>query len=317
MAKCNLIREKFYSAGNPAVRWSAGRHLGRCPDCRQWLTEQRAAEKLLASLPSHPLPENLRKSLRSAIPAAREKMSGGAGASRRRNWRPALAKSLALAGFLAAALLLWLTAGKKSSLAWAEMAEALGKVQTVHITGFTSDNLDDNGKEAILGTRKEKWLRKEPFAFREETSLPSAKTPGYTLVGEAENTYWYFPSKSRVSITKPMRINFIEELTTLQGWEKFRAEGGPLPKESRGELGGRPVTIVFLPSAGGGQSGMRLYISPASKLVLRAEAFDISPIGLSRKVMEFDFEYNPPLPAGLFEFTPPAGTEIIDKLHSP
>lgn len=221
------------------------------------------------------------------------------------------------------AALIWLSIGRKGeTIAWAQMSEALSKPNIVRMTGFCSSLQINNGKASLLETmRKDKCLRRNPVGYDEyqepaDMNMPDADRRRLRVVSDAEKTYWYFPGQGKVSITKPIRLDFIQELTTIQGWQKFWGSEDSAPVEESGELNGKKVLIISLDQEGGISqviSNTRLYVDPETKLVLRAEQFGPDASGKQRKVTSLDFVYDPPVPPGTFEFTIPAGVEVKDK----
>jgi hypothetical protein len=321
--RCEAARENACLARSASTRARAWAHLRVCRHCRQWRAGQRRTAALLQSLAPHPVPPRLWRAIKEAVPAGapepatREAERAGETAAPAARRAPVRALAVGLA--LTAAALVWLLArGGGSSLAWAQMRDALRTVEVVHVTGFVTSGQEDGSVPTVV--HKDKWLRRDPFAFREyqQAAAPAGGGPGRAvlIVGNAAETYWYFPDRRFVSITKPVLVDFIGELTTAQGWSSLQGAKGRVSGAHRARLAGRAVLVVSLPSEPAlfGTGGtIRLFIDPVSHLVVRAEGFAPDASQHPVQLMQLDFEYHREAPAGTFEFVPPDGATVLDK----
>jgi outer membrane lipoprotein-sorting protein len=232
--------------------------------------------------------------------------------------RPAFVRSLAVGAVIIAAALAWVfIGGGHGTVAFAKMSAALEKVQTVHITGtkIAMESGREGGHMDEWQGYTDKWIRREPFGMREDVTPADPNAPGaercrWTVVSDAEKSYWYFPAHQTVTISRPFKVEFMDEITTLQGWKSLAGGEEQLKVERRDELNGKPVDIVSLPA----DPKVVLWVDPDRQLVLRAERFG-KVGGREVKLMDLNFEYDVPVPPGTFEFTLPQGVRIIDKLH--
>ena len=324
--RCESARESAYLGRSSFVKVRALVHLWICSHCRRWRADQQRTKALLCSLTPHPIPTHVWRALEETVsvgPVVTEPTQASftvlSNVTQVR--RSHIRKATAIALGVLVVLLAWLGVRPASpKLAWAQMKDALNAVQVVHITGFVTSSSDESATTERV--RKDKWLRRDPLALREyqEYTTDSARRDrSILIVGDTEKTYWYFPDRNLVSITKPMPIDVIEDLTTMQGWSRFQTAKGHAPVEHQGQLAGRAVLIVSLPSdpalfGEGGQ--LQLFIDPTSLLVVRAEAFGQDKGQHQVQLMQLDFNYNADAPARTFEFAIPKGTRILDKRKS-
>jgi len=324
--RCESARESAYLGRTPSVKVRALVHLWRCGHCRRWRADQQRMEALLYSLTPHPMPTHVWRALEETLQVgplgtvptqAPSAILFKVTQTRRSRVRKATAVAL---GILVV-LLTWLGVRPASpKLAWAQMKDALSAVQVVHITGYVTSFSDESASTERV--QKDKWVRRDPLALREyqEYTTDGARVErAILIVGDTDKTYWYFPERNFVSITEPLHIDLIEDLTTMQGWSKFQTAKGNAPIERHGQLAGRAVLIVSLPSdpALFGERGyFRLFVDPVSRLVVRAEAFGQDKWQHQVQLMQLDFSYNAEAPTGTFEFAIPKGARILDKRKS-
>jgi hypothetical protein len=332
---CETARKEVY-LGNILIRLRAGLHLHLCQICRDWQTQQDSTGRMLSSLPHHSLPEGLEQGLRNTwrgimTNEMQVQHTGNIGtAVQTRPRRRTLVRALALGTLvIIAGLIAMLTGNKQSTVACAQMTAALQKVQVVHITGFDLSIV--NNIPMPMSIRKDKWLQREPFAMHEELTHtgPNSTFPDLTVVADTEKRYWYTRNgKSRngkvvpprVIITKSLNPGFFDEITSLQGWQSLFGTNGELKIERYDQLNGKQVAVVSphddSQADGSEKAGSKyvLWVDPDRQLILRMECF-LTEKDKSVKESDLMFDYDVPIPPGAFEFTPPSGVEIIDRLH--
>jgi len=213
---------------------------------------------------------------------------------------------LALSLVMLLALFVW-TPGAKS-VAWAQIADALSTVTTVHMTGWEGDS--------DLVFRTDKWIRLRPLAVYQEVTPVDPQTVKeasrrHIFAGDAEKTYWYFPERgNRAIIGKGLQTDFMGEVLSPLEWSDSSGQGAELKVIGRSRVEGRAAILLELP---GWKERTELAVDARTKLALRLRQFSPSLEGADVEVTRLDFEYDTMPPEGIFNWAPPVGAVVEDK----
>jgi len=205
-------------------------------------------------------------------------------------------------GIAVLTLFVWLPGAR--GIAWADIADALRAVRTVHMTGEEK------------GVLKDKWIQREPFAVYEHVRPISPGTPEessreYVFAGNAEKVCWYFPERgNRAVIGRGLESDFMNNVLAPLGWsESTEAESRP-KMIGRATVDGRRALLLELT---GWDERTELAVDADTKLALRLRQFALDEAGEQVEVTRLRFEYDQRPPEGVFDWVPPAGATVVDK----
>jgi outer membrane lipoprotein-sorting protein len=277
-----------------------------------------ATQSLLRTVTAHEAPDDLPRKMLEATRAARSKAIEARKGKRMK--RLVLCAAIVV---ILAAVAYALT--HHASVPASDLRRALLGVSTMHITGeaesgFMSGtketDIDDARAYLPLALRKDKWLRREPYAMFEETTpvKPSPLTAPngrYILASYSERCYWYFPSRAnRVLVTRPMRIDLADEVMLWIRDGGSEGENTALRVVGHDRINGHGVVLVALDGA---RSEVELAVDESTKLTYRARLFRTSAKGNRVEATRFNFEYDKQPPTGVFDWQPPAGAPVVDR----
>jgi hypothetical protein len=217
-----------------------------------------------------------------------------------------------LVGIAVGAFLVW--GPGAAGVAWGEIEDALRSVDTVHMTGAVASS--DQNTVTPLALRKDKWLRREPFAVFEEVKPIRPRTAEeasrrYIFAGNAEKVYWYFPGRgNRAVIGNGLQANFLDDVLAPLAPSEAKGARPPFNVTGKAEVDGRRVILLDLRRE---NQRTELGVDAETKLLLRLREFVVGPDGRETEVTRLRFEYNQTPPAGVFDWQPPAGATIVDK----
>jgi hypothetical protein len=192
-----------------------------------------------------------------------------------------------------------------------QASQAVGRADVVHMTG-EERSIGKDGPTA-LRLRKEKWIRRQPLGVYEKISPinPSDDREAshkYIFAGSAEKVYWYFPDRgNRVLISTGVQSNPMDDPLTLSDLSGLKPT---LRIAGKSKLGGASVILLDVLA---GTQRIELAVDAKTKLLLMIRQHMRGPGGREIEVARLRVEYNQTPPAGIFDWTPPAGATVVDK----
>jgi hypothetical protein len=297
---CEQARQKVVAGSGLLQGWQARQHVRGCADCTDWFADIRQMAALLGTVAPHQPPDNFLLKMRdtvvrSARPMQAEHREGG-------NMRRLVFSALCMLIVVGVALWIFMV---RDTLALADLKQALLHVQTVHMTG-TED-----------GVRKDKWIRREPFAaFEDNTPTDPAIKNHYIFAANSELTYWYLPERgNRVVISNALKSGFMDDIIAPLEQSGSSATDVKFRVVGHTEIDGKRVMLIKQSADKSNEIQMEYAVDEDTKLTRRLCMFRTGQDGKTEQTAELYFEYNKTAPSGVFEWKPPSGATVVDKRH--
>jgi hypothetical protein len=261
---------------------------------------------------------DLDQKVRSAMLARIEQTKPSPAAPQPDIWRTLTMKTVKFAtaaALLIAAILFIQNLSAPSLLAIEQTARAIGKLETLHLSGA---HLDENGvmSDLEIWTRAHSQDATRSGDFREEV-----KGTRISVVSEKDNTTWrYFPKKNEVQIMTGIQNsikpfwpdgNFFLELKA--GAQKWHEVSG---RDKNGQECIIVTCCYELARLPDRKFDFWIQFDAVTMLPTRLTIRDISKTARPQEYQFDKIEFNQPLPDGIFEFQMPQDANIIDKRNS-
>ena len=323
---------------SPLTRWRIRRHLTQCPACTAELAEINALTARVRDWQNVPAPAGLEARIAARLPAAAPVPA-----------RPPLRRAaVGLAGLAAAlAAAFWLVPGQpgRPTVAFAEVEQAMQNVQTVswHSTMLINDKSSDKSKQATVTYTN--WLRRSPAAIAATDYIITSpnrvsKSTGEFPVRALQSDQGFLTLSKKECLIMPVHKPFSEAVTRrikeLTQLPQSTIALGPLPEQVKTTVtnfhqenvvvGGqkqirfeRDIEKTWLTSSR--KNAYRLahvvtWASADSHRVTRIEArilkdSILGTVSSRYLLIEDCFQYNQPPLKGVFDWSIPAGVEVV------
>ncbi len=311
---CEEARQIVTTGAKSSRQLPARRHVRQCPGCTEWFADIRKADGYLKTIQPYELPDSLEHGLQGIVKTGLPLRGDGRKETNMKRFVLTAAGLVVLAVIVAAVNAVW--SPGISSVAWADVKQALCDMNVVHMKG-ESFCLTGENKIRPLAVHKDKWIRREPLAVYEEVTpvqsqLPEAESLRYVFAGNSEQVYYYFPQKgNKVVISRGLSSDFMKEVLGPFAQAVYSGEDPKYKIIGNSKINDRDVIILL--ESQDGQFRNELAVDAETKLTLRFRQFVPGPDGNEIEVTNLSFGYNQSPPPGIFEWQPPAGATIVDK----
>ena len=326
---------------SPLTRWRIRRHLTQCPACTAELAESVALTTRVRAWQNVPAPAGLEARIAAALPAVAPIPA-----------RPPLRRAaVGLAGLAAAlAAAVWLVPGQpgRPTVAFAEVEQAMQNVQIV--SWRTTQHIQHKPGDSVETLAFTTWVRRHPAAiaftdFVTSPGLQSEMGGNLTLKSLTDSRGYYDltekdgvvaathtpasqiathqinqmvtrqikiltqPAQITDSLTgqvKTVMTNFYQRNVIVDGDKQIRFDRDF--KTTKLETDPEKFQVAY---------HITEWVNPATHRLVRLELRYMKDTTTAKPfttMVEDHFQYNTPLPPGVFDWSPPPGIKIRHKL---